>query len=202
MKRARPQSDNVRLATPPKGRSTNTNSVDVLAVGVRHSGVSRVRIARLGRAMLHAMGLDESELSILLTDDNEIQRLNRHYRNIDRPTDVLSFSQCEGLFQDCPTALLGDVVISVPTARRQALEQGLDVATEVTRLLAHGLLHLVGWDHVTPAEDRRMRRETERLCASVALGAKGARVTHVNRESGRRGNNGQSCSRPMKKGVT
>jgi probable rRNA maturation factor len=143
------------------------------------------------------MGVDESELSILLTDDNEIQRLNRHYRNIDRPTDVLSFSQRQGLFQDCPTALLGDVVISVPTARRQALEQGLDITTEVTRLLAHGLLHLMGWDHVTPAEDRRMRRETDRLCAAVALDTKGARVTHVNRESGRRGN-GQSLRRPMK----
>jgi probable rRNA maturation factor len=147
--------------------------------------------------MLHALQLKKSELSILLTDDDQIQRLNRFYRNIDRPTDVLSFSQRQDDLPDPASALLGDVVISVPTARRQAKERGHSVAAEVTRLLAHGLLHLMGWDHVTPAEARDMRRETERLRIAVAADTRGARVAHVNREAGR-GGNGQSRRRTVK----
>jgi probable rRNA maturation factor len=151
--------------------------------------------------MLRELQLKKSELSILLTDDDQIQRLNRLYRNIDRPTDVLSFSQRQGDLPDHPSALLGDVVISTPTAERQAIERGHSVAAEVTRLLAHGLLHLMGWDHVTPAQDRSMRRETGRLCAAAAAATEGARVAHVNREAVR-GGNGQSGRRTVKvKGV-
>jgi probable rRNA maturation factor len=147
--------------------------------------------------MLRALQLERSELSILLTDDDQIQRLNKLYRNIDRPTDVLSFSQRQGDFPDPPNQPLGDVVISVPTARRQATDRGLEVAAEVTRLLAHGLLHLVGWDHDTPAKDHRMRRETDRLCALAETNTKGAQGAHVNRQSARAAN-GQSRRRTRK----
>jgi probable rRNA maturation factor len=148
--------------------------------------------------MLCALQLDKSELSILLTDDDQIQRLNKLYRNIDRPTDVLSFSQRRGDFPNPPSLLLGDVVISVPTARRQATDRGLDVASEVNRLLAHGLLHLMGWDHDTPAKHQRMRRETERLCAEAATNTKGAGRAHVNRETDG-ATNGQSRRRTRKR---
>jgi probable rRNA maturation factor len=184
-------------ATPRTSQSTK-NSVQVLVEAGRHSGVSRRDVARLGRAMLMALELQKSELSILLTDDDKIQRLNRLYRNIDRPTDVLSFSQRqEGDPGDASGALLGDVVISIPTANRQASERGLEVMVEVARLLAHGLLHLLGWDHQTPADDRRMRRETDRLCTAAATTSQGARIAPVARET-TGGGNGQSQRGPAK----
>jgi probable rRNA maturation factor len=118
--------------------------------------------------MLNAVQMADSELSILLTGDEQIKILNRIYRRKNRPTDVLAFAQREGVLRDRAGRLLGDVVISVPTARRQAQARGADLTLELTVLLAHGLLHLLGWDHDTPSKDRRMRHETTRLCAAAA----------------------------------
>ena len=127
--------------------------------------VPRAVVLRRARAMLEALSLQRRELSIVLTGDDRIQELNRAYRDQDKPTDVLAFSQLEGAFADGAGALLGDVIVSVPTALRQARSRNVDLTSELTMLLAHGLLHLVGWDHDTPAKDRKMRRETARLCA-------------------------------------
>lgn len=97
------------------------------------------------------------ELSLRLTDDEEIQTLNAHYREQNKPTDVLAFAALE---VDCPQPLemrsslplyLGDIVISVATANEQAQQQGHNLKTELAWLAAHGLLHLLGWDH--PNED-------------------------------------------------
>jgi probable rRNA maturation factor len=129
-----------------------------------HPGVSRALLLRRARAMLEAVQSADKEWSILLTGDDQIQNLNRLYRKKNRPTDVLSFSQLEGEHDAQAGRLLGDVIVSVPTARRQAAAARRDLTAEITMLLAHGLLHLLGWDHVTVAEDRRMRRETQRLC--------------------------------------
>jgi probable rRNA maturation factor len=125
--------------------------------------------------MMKLLQMSDSELSVLLTGDAQIAILNRIYRRKDRPTDVLAFAQREGEHGERAGAILGDVVISVETARRQAASRGVDVSTEVTMLLAHGLLHLLGWDHDTPAKDRRMRRETDRLCEAARV------VGHVRR---------------------
>ena len=121
--------------------------------------------------MLGALQLQKTELSIVLTNDNQIQKLNREYRGKDRPTDVLAFAMREGDFARISGALLGDVIVSIPTARRQATAAGKRVLDEVTMLLAHGLLHLLGWDHETPAKDKRMRAETDRLCAAASIAA-------------------------------
>lgn len=109
---------------------------------------------------------DESELSILLTGDEEIHRLNQSYRQRDRPTDVLSFSQREGDFP-APAEVLGDVVISIDTANRQALERGHPLEAEILELLAHGLLHLLGYDHeISAAEhERHLGKQAEILAA-------------------------------------
>jgi probable rRNA maturation factor len=139
-----------------------------------HAGVSRVAIARAARAMLGAIQMSNYEISILLTGDKQIENLNRIYRKKNRPTDVLAFSQREGDLGEQAGLLLGDVVVSVPTARRQAEARSRDVHSEVLLLVAHGLLHLVGWDHDTPARDRRMRVETARL---VAVAERAARTT-------------------------
>lgn len=144
-----------------------------------------VRTRRLGRSpvkgaevrqraerMLAATGHADAELSVLLCDDETIHELNRRYRGIDRPTDVLAFAMQEGMQQGKggpPNApLLGDVVISIPTSRRQAQEQGHRIIDEVTALLAHGLLHLLGHDHRTRAEERRMNALADGLRAAAA----------------------------------
>jgi probable rRNA maturation factor len=94
------------------------------------------------------------ELSLRLTDDGDMQALNRQYRHQDRPTDVLSFAALETAMPMVPAEplYLGDVVISVPTAARQASAQGRSLMAELVWLFSHGLLHLLGWDH--PTEER------------------------------------------------
>jgi probable rRNA maturation factor len=135
-----------------------------------HRGISRPEIRRRIIAMLDALQLDKAELSIVLTDDVQMRELNREYRGKDRSTDVLAFAMREGDFARLAGELLGDVIVSVPTARRQARERGKTTLEEVTMLLAHGLLHLLGWDHDTKEKDRRMRAETDRLVLAAAPG--------------------------------
>ncbi len=118
--------------------------------------------------MVALLQLDKAEVSFVLTNDEQIHQLNKDYRGKNRPTDVLAFAMHEGEFGELAGRLLGDVIVSVDTARRQAQSRRRPVLDEVTMLLAHGLLHLLGWDHRTDAEDRRMRAETARLCAVAA----------------------------------
>ena len=139
-----------------------------LIIEGRYKGASRRGLARRAAAMLRALQMADYELSILLTNDDQIRILNRMYRKKDRPTDVLAFAQREGKGGDLAGRLLGDVVISIPTARRQAEARGTDLTSELTALVAHGLLHLLGWDHDTPSKDRKMRREARRLCGAAA----------------------------------
>lgn len=105
---------------------------------------------------------EASEVSILLTDDQEMRQLNRHYRDIDAPTDVLAFSQIEeqGDFFIPDTSeehLLGDIVISIETAQRQASHFNHSLEEELTILLIHGLLHLLGYDHFDEEEAKKMQ---------------------------------------------
>ena len=120
------------------------------------------------RLLLQAEGCpDDTELSILLTDDESIAILNKTYRGIDGPTDVLSFSQTEGEEEFAGAKeenLLGDVVISVETAARQAGEQGHSLEDELDLLLVHGALHLLGYGHADPEGERVMfARQAELL---------------------------------------
>ena len=120
-------------------------------------------LARRARRLLRALRLDDAELSILLVSDREMRTLNRRYRRRDRPTDVLAFAQRDGP-GGVPDGLLGDVVISLDTARRQAAERGETLGREADRLLIHGLLHLLGYDHErSAAEARRMQRRERAL---------------------------------------
>lgn len=126
------------------------------------------RLGRRARRVLAALGLGDAELSLLLVSDAEMRRLNREWRGKDRPTDVLSFAQADGP-GGAPAGLLGDVVISLDTARRQAAEQAAPVAAELDRLLVHGVLHLLGYDHErSAAEARRMQRRERALTRRLA----------------------------------
>jgi len=115
------------------------------------------------RRLLHAIGRPDGELSIVLVDDATIQQYNQQYRGKDQPTDVLSFAMNEGEFGNINPSILGDVVISVPTALRQTHQSKRTLIDQVTFLLTHGLLHLVGHDHETDEQERDMNRETRRL---------------------------------------
>jgi probable rRNA maturation factor len=107
------------------------------------------------------------ELSVLISDDREIRMLNKQYRGKDYATDVLSFAQLEGeALAVCEAVSLGDIVISYDTAQRQADSQGVSLQQEISRLLIHGLLHLVGYDHEGVPEDvaqQMFNREDELL---------------------------------------
>lgn len=130
-----------------------------LAVGQRRG--ARVIARRAVEAALTHEGARARIVSVLLTDDTEMQRLNRQYRGIDKTTDVLSFPSGDDW--------LGDIVISLPQCERQAAAQGVPVRQELSRLAIHGTLHLLGRDHRTPAELRAMEELTEAILATLAL---------------------------------
>lgn len=120
------------------------------------------------RRVERAAGLGGLEVTVVLTSDDEIARLNDTFRHKPRPTDVLSFAAWEG--EPVPGAehVLGDVVISVDTARRQARELRHSLDEEVAVLLAHGLMHLLGLDHERGAEEARRQAECEMTVLAAA----------------------------------
>jgi rRNA maturation RNase YbeY len=134
-----------------------------LRVALRYT-VRQPALIRLVERILSLIGEDQSELSVNLVGDARIRRLNHDYRKKDRATDVLAFPIREAMMPRGirgPTGLLGDVVISIPTAVRQAQETGRSVNEELAALLVHGVLHLCGYDHERSAQEaaRMVRRE-------------------------------------------
>ena len=125
--------------------------------------VDRARLRRRAARLLRALDLRGAELSIRLVDDAEIAQLNQRFRGRRGPTDVLSFSLVEGAHAARRGALLGDVVVSLETAARQAARGRRPLESEVLRLLIHGALHLIGHDHVRAGEARAMRAEERRV---------------------------------------
>ncbi len=124
--------------------------------------VSAQRIKSKAYRILKLLGEEQSELSLALVGNGEIQKLNAHYRKKNEPTDVLSFPQEEDLATG--GRLLGDVVISVEQAERQSKGENKPLEAEMEALLIHGILHLLGYDHeVSPAEARRMKRMESRI---------------------------------------
>jgi probable rRNA maturation factor len=143
----------VRLTVPP--RSPRLPRIDPRLL--------RSRAARV----LREVGQSNSELSIAIVLDDEIAALNFEHRGKRSATDVLSFSLIEGEHSDQRGELLGDVVIGIETAARQARAAHRGMDTEVARLLIHGILHLIGWDHEDSAEAKLMRAEERRLWRAI-----------------------------------
>ncbi|MCL2853412.1 MAG: rRNA maturation RNase YbeY [Defluviitaleaceae bacterium] len=116
-------------------------------------------------------GVSVSEVSVLITTDEEIQLLNHKHRGIDKPTDVLSFPQYHGIGQIPPNAdCLGDIVISLPRAAAQADEFGHSLRREMAFLTAHGLLHLLGYDHEQGVQDEQiMMSKQEALLTKLSI---------------------------------
>ena len=134
--------------------------VDVMVdAGVSHGALS-TRVESWAEQCLAVLGKGDHELAVTLTDDQRIQTLNAEYRNKPEPTDVLSFGQMDGEPFASPMPVLGDLVISLETAERQAAELGHPLAAELRILVVHGVLHLIGHDHIDPA-DRALMAQAE-----------------------------------------
>lgn len=112
--------------------------------------------------LLAELGRPRAELSVLLCDDEFIRGLNAQWRQKDVPTDVLSFPMGD-------EQVLGDIVVSLDTARRQAEERGHDLHTELRVLLVHGLLHLLGHDHELPGQDASMAEAEDTLLRALGV---------------------------------
>jgi len=119
---------------------------------------------------------ENTEVSITFVDNNEIQEINRDYRNLDKPTDVISFAleettegEVEIVGDDIPV-ILGDIIISVEKAKEQAEEYNHSFERELGFLAVHGLLHLLGYDHMTEQDEKEMFQKQEEILGEFNLG--------------------------------
>ena len=144
----------VRISGPPPDRALPRFDVALLAVRADQ--------------VLGELGHERSELSLLLVDDAAMADMNDRFRGRSGPTDVLSFSLVEGECAEHRGALLGDVVIDVEQAHRQGREIGHGLDEEMARLLIHGVLHLLGYDHELADETRAMEAQEGRLWNAIA----------------------------------
>lgn len=118
---------------------------------------------------------EEAEVDVTIVDDEEIHELNRQYRGMDKPTDVLSFALDEGeedepeLIGGPEEHLYGDIIISAETALRQAEEYGHGLEREMTYLAVHGMFHLLGYDHMTEEDKAEMRAKEEEALRTINL---------------------------------
>jgi rRNA maturation RNase YbeY len=134
------------------------------------------------RVLMRLCRFEDAELSLMIVGDRAIRRLNRRFRGKDKPTDVLSFPQLDdraaaearkvlsrgaGAAKAAPAPLLGDVVISIDTARRQARGLSVSQAYRLRALLIHGVLHLLGYDHERSASEARLMFARERKLAAA-----------------------------------
>ena len=121
-------------------------------------------IRTTARRVLNALGYPDAQLSVLIVSDEQIAELNETYLNHTGPTNVISFPMQEGPFAEITPELLGDVVISADTTRREAVEAGMEMMERFNQLLIHGILHLVGYDHVNSEEEAAvMERKSNEL---------------------------------------
>lgn len=142
--------------------------IDVKNLQRKHP-VDRERTRALAVRALEAAGYEDAQVSIVMVSDRRMRAMNRAYRGLDRTTDVLAFSQVEGEGAGAHPEVLGDVVVSVESAARQAVEAGWSLGEELNLLVVHGMLHLAGYDHV---RDPSAKAEMERMAAKI-LGRSG-----------------------------
>jgi probable rRNA maturation factor len=127
----------------------------------RSSPVPQEALRRLAGLVLRAEGYAGHRLTLVLSDSARLRRLNRKYRGRDRVTDVISFAMLEGRANPAAARELGDIYISIPRARKQARQYRVSFPEELRRLVVHGLLHLLGYDHIRSGPAARMRQKEE-----------------------------------------
>lgn len=125
---------------------------------------------RGAEVVFDAAGWTAGQAAVLLTSDERLRQLNRTFRGVDEPTDILSFPtrdlrpKVRGIADE---VYLGDLAISLPYVQRHAAELHVTFERELALIVVHGALHLLGWDHATAAQEKAMWREQERLLAMV-----------------------------------
>lgn len=111
------------------------------------------------------LSIEEAIFNVIIVDDEKIHEINREYRNVDRPTDVISFALEDDKTMTSEVRVLGDIYVSIDTARRQAYEYYNTEKEELRFLIIHGLLHLLGYDHMNESDEKEMMSlEEEVLC--------------------------------------
>ena len=145
-----------------------------IQVAARRPRVSTAKLTKNIRAILKSLGWKSAALSLLLTGDREIQRLNTRYLAHDRPTDVIAFSQLEGrsLGRKSRQPFLGDIVISLETTARQAAEFGNSFDYELHFYICHGILHLMGYDDHTAQDAMKMENRQTRILNKIGISHK------------------------------
>ncbi len=122
------------------------------------------KIRRTVEVILGALDCPDGEISILIVDDPQIEKLNLRYLNRTGPTNVIAFSMREGEFSHLSPQLLGDVVISTDTAAKEAQNSGMSMEQRFSELLVHGILHLFGYDHENSEQNaRKMEKKSQEL---------------------------------------
>jgi probable rRNA maturation factor len=148
----------IDIKTPYRGRLTQKWLLDIVDVTLSTQKIDR-----------------PVELSLLITGDDEVHRLNREYRGIDKTTDVISFALSENIadteFVTPPDKVLrlGEVIISYPQAAAQARENRQTIKAEMAWLVVHGLLHLMGYDHGDEKSEAAMRRREEAILKEIKI---------------------------------
>ncbi|MBE5785241.1 MAG: rRNA maturation RNase YbeY [Clostridiales bacterium] len=143
--------------------------IEVIA-GISHDVADLEEILTNAAEAALAYEGEEGDITILVVDDETIHEMNRDYRDVDRPTDVLSFPAAEGeTLLAIPDAFLGDIAISLPRAQAQAEEYGHSLLRELTFLAVHGSLHLMGYDHMNDADRAEMFARQDRILEKMRI---------------------------------
>jgi len=129
--------------------------------------IDKKKIKKRAEVAMKVMGEEDAELSLLFVDDSYIRKLNLMYRSINSKTDVLAFSMREGDGISKNSPILGDVVISTETAKREAKKRNMSIEREISLYLAHGILHLLGYDDKKARDKKRMRTKEFKLLEAM-----------------------------------
>ena len=127
--------------------------------------IDKRRIRRTALKILKILDCADKEISLSFVDDENIKQLNKQYLGKDKATNVISFSLREGEYSNINPQILGDIIISVETAQRDAIKENLTVTQELEFLIIHGILHLLGYNHenTTKKETNKMRQKEKDL---------------------------------------
>lgn len=137
-----------------------------------YKGVTRQKLIKIATAAAHLLDLKNASITIIATDDAYMRDINRQFRRHDEPTDVISFSNRDNPFPeiDVDNEEIGDLYISIERADRQAREYRVSIDDEVKRLVVHGILHLVGYDHERSDSDEEiMLSKEDELCGGIEV---------------------------------
>jgi probable rRNA maturation factor len=142
-----------------------------LSVNQDRIEINRRQIRKTAKKILSVLDCSNAELSIVIVDDEEMADLNWEYRQVDSSTDVLSFPMREGEFGDVQPDILGDIVVSAPTAQVMAQSRQISLQEVMDLLLVHGVLHLLGYDHADEDEARLMDEKTLEVLRELGYSA-------------------------------